>query len=248
MSLPLAPGHRVAEPKCSVLSTTKVSLRVTTLPPLSSTVTTMACLPWARFLAAYLALEAGPSSSRSSPSSTNLTAGTPSWSVALTRTVKRALSSVLSSRVILSTGDCASTYTPSRLARVLPARSTVVMTITDSPSGRSALTAYLPAASACPLALTSPPRMVTVAYGSVMPVKVAGSVLMRPSIRSSSSFSSGTLVSTVKRQSLRTSRRKRLELLARNATACSPSARSAALMVSVSPSRRTGPSRPRRPG
>ena len=80
--------------------------------------------------------------------------------------------------------------------------------------------------------------MVTVAYGSVMPLNVAGSVLMRPSIRSSSSSSLGMLVSTVKRQSLRTSRRKRLELLARNATACSPSARSAALMVSVSPSRR----------
>ena len=138
----------------------------------------------------------------------------------------------------MSTGGCASTYTPSRLARVLPARSAVVMTTTDSPSGRSALTAYLPAASACPLALTSPPTTVTVAYGSVMPLNVAGSVLMRPSIRSSSSSSLGMLVSTVKRQSLRTSRRKRLELLARNATACSPSARSPALMVSVSPSRR----------
>ena len=174
-------------------------------------------------------------SSRSSPSRTNLTAGTPSWSVALTRTVKRGLSTVLSSWVILSTGAWASTYTVSLLARLLPARSAVVMTTCDSPSGRSALTVYLPVASASPLALTSPTVTVTVAYGSVSPVKVAGSVLMRPSSMSVARTSVGTLVSTVKRQSFCTSRRKTLELVALNVTECSPSARSLVLMVSVSP-------------
>ena len=114
----------------------------------------------------------------------------------------------------LRTGGWASTYTLSFLARVLPALSEVVTTTTDSPSGRSALTAYLPEASAWPLALTSPSTTVTVAKGSVSPLKVAGSVLMRPSARESSSLSSGMLVSTVKCQSLRTSRRKTLELLA----------------------------------
>ena len=44
-------------------------------------------------------------------------------------------------------------------------------------------------------------------------------------------------VSTVKCQSLRTSRRKTLELLAVKATACSPSGRPEAVMVRVSPSR-----------
>ena len=60
---------------------------------------------------------------------------------------------------------------------------------------------------------------------------------MRPSSAAPSSLSVGTLVSTVKCQSLRTSWRKRLELCALNATACSPSARSLVVSVSVSPSR-----------
>ena len=127
-------------------------------------------------------------------------------------------SSVLSSWVILSTGGCASTYTSSRLARVLPARSAVVMTTVDSPFGRSTLTVYLPAASASPLALTSPAATVTVACGSVSPLKVAGSVLMRPSSTLAARTSVGMLVSTVKRQSLLTSRRNTLELVALNVT------------------------------
>ena len=60
---------------------------------------------------------------------------------------------------------------------------------------------------------------------------------MRPSSAAPSSLSVGMLVSTVKCQSLRTSWRKRLELCALNATACSPSARSLVVSVSVSPSR-----------
>ncbi len=58
--MPLAPGHIVAEPKCSVLSTSHVCLLVTTLPPLSVTVTTILCVPWARFLAETTASDAGP--------------------------------------------------------------------------------------------------------------------------------------------------------------------------------------------
>ena len=84
----------------------------------------------------------------------------------------------------------------------------------------------------------SPSTTVTVAYGSVLPLKVAGSVLMRPSLAEPSSSSVGMLVSTVKCQSLRTSLRNRLELVALNATACLPSARSVAGSVRVSPSRR----------
>ena len=62
---------------------------------------------------------------------------------------------------------------------------------------------------------------------------------MRPSSAEPASSSVGMLVSTVKRQSLRTSWRKRLELVALNATACSPSARSVAGSVRVSPERVT---------
>ena len=123
----------------------------------------MTCLPWARPVTMNLALDAGPLSSRSCPSSVNLTLGTPSWSVALTRTETPAFFMVLSSLVTLSEGACASTYTLRRLARVLPARSVVVTTTWDSPSGRSALTTYLPEASALPLALTAPSTTVTVA-------------------------------------------------------------------------------------
>ena len=162
-SLPRAPGHMVALPKCSVLSTMNTCLFVTTLPPLSAAVTTMTCLPWARLAALNLALEAGPVRSRCSPSRTNLTVGTPSWSVALTRTEMPAFFMVLSSEVTLSTGGRASTKTWSSLVVALPARSAVVIATSDAPSGSLALTAYLPEESAVPLALIAPSTTVTVA-------------------------------------------------------------------------------------
>ncbi len=59
-SLPWAPFHMVLEPKCSVLSTRNVCLRVTTLPPLSEAVTVMVCLPWARPLRSMRPRDAGP--------------------------------------------------------------------------------------------------------------------------------------------------------------------------------------------
>ncbi len=83
--------------------------------------------------------------------------------MALTRTEMPAFFMVLSSVVTLSTGGWASTYTSSCLVVALPARSVVVIATSDAPSGSSALTAYLPEASAVPLALMAPSTTVTVA-------------------------------------------------------------------------------------
>ncbi len=119
----------------------------------------------------------------------------------------------------------------------MPARSVVVTCTVDGPSGSLALTVYLPEASASPLAFTVPLATVTVENGSVEPLKEAGDVLMRPSSAAPSSLSVGMLVSTVKRQSLRTWWRKRLELVATKETVCGPSARLPVVNVSLSPLR-----------
>ncbi len=124
---------------------------------------------------------------------------------------------------------------------VLPARSVVVICTVDGPSGSLALIVYAPEASAWPLALTAPLETVTVENGSVEPLNVAGDVLMRPSSAEASSLSVGMLVSTVKRQSLRTSWRNRLELVATKVTVCGPSASLPVVNVSLSPiARRPG--------
>src|SRR5450756_29507 len=98
---------------------------------------------------------------------------------------------VLSSCVVLSVGGLVSTKTLSCLVVALPALSAVVMVTSEGPSGRLALTVYLPLASAWPLAWTPPPETVTVAYGSVVPLNVAGEVLMRPSSAEPASSSVG---------------------------------------------------------
>ena len=121
------------------------------------------------------------------------------------RTFRPEFLTVLLSCVVLRVGGLASTYTRSRLVVELPARSAVVMVTVEGPSGRLALTEYLPPASAWPLAFAPPPETVIVEYGSVVPLNVAGEVLMRPSSAEPASTSLGILVSTVKRQSLRTS-------------------------------------------